>query len=197
MTEDMLETISESEAREIGIATLAAALNADADTKNALIRSALDWLTNDAEALAEGSGMQVVPDPSPPAGEERSIEAMWQDLIEMDDRTSPADSPEMALITFEEFSAYLTEARALPIPVGDVQGGDAQDGTNLLESIAFLTEAARYFESRPTKGEDATHWSNVYNAANCRKIIALLVGLSTPSPSPSAGGETGSEGGKE
>ena len=33
----------------------------------------------------------------------------------------------------------------------------------------FLREAARYFEKRPTGGEDRAHWSNVYNAENCRK----------------------------
>ena len=41
--------------------------------------------------------------------------------------------------------------------------------------IDFLEEAARYFETRPTKGEDRTHWANVYNAENCRKIAATLV----------------------
>ena len=40
--------------------------------------------------------------------------------------------------------------------------------------IDFLEEAARYFETRPTKGEDRTHWANVYNAENCRKIAATL-----------------------
>jgi len=34
-------------------------------------------------------------------------EQAWQDLIEMDDRTSPADQPEMALITFEELAGYM------------------------------------------------------------------------------------------
>lgn len=38
----------------------------------------------------------------------------------------------------------------------------------------FLLEAARYFESRPTNGEDKAHWSNVYNAENCRRIAASL-----------------------
>lgn len=31
----------------------------------------------------------------------------WQDLIEKDDRTSPADTPEMALITFDELRDYI------------------------------------------------------------------------------------------
>jgi hypothetical protein len=45
-------------------------------------------------------------------------------------------------------------------------------------SKAFLTEAARYFEARPTGGEDAAHWSNVFNAKNCREAAALIERLS-------------------
>lgn len=36
-----------------------------------------------------------------------SAESLWQDLLDKDDRTSPAEYPSMALITFEEFSAAL------------------------------------------------------------------------------------------
>lgn len=39
---------------------------------------------------------------------------------------------------------------------------------------AWLDECARYFEKRPTNGEDAAHWSNVANAVNARKCAALL-----------------------
>lgn len=42
------------------------------------------------------------------------------------------------------------------------------------DAIAFLHETAGYFERRPTNGEDAAHWANVYNAENCRKIAAIL-----------------------
>lgn len=45
-------------------------------------------------------------------------------------------------------------------------------------SKAFLTEAARYFETRPTGGEDAAHWSNVFNAKNCREAATLIERLS-------------------
>lgn len=46
------------------------------------------------------------------------------------------------------------------------------------KAIALLTEAARYFEKRPTGGEDSAHWSNVYNAQNCREIAAMLATVS-------------------
>lgn len=35
--------------------------------------------------------------------------------------------------------------------------------------VAFLNEAAVYFERRDTGGEDSAFWSNVVNAENCRK----------------------------
>lgn len=41
-------------------------------------------------------------------------------------------------------------------------------------AIKFLREAANHFERRPTGGEDMAHWSNVYNAKNCREIADLL-----------------------
>jgi hypothetical protein len=46
--------------------------------------------------------------------------------------------------------------------------------THKLPEVAFLAENARYFETRPTGGEDAAHWSNVYNAKNCRQAADTL-----------------------
>lgn len=44
-----------------------------------------------------------------------------------------------------------------------------------LPSLAkWADEAARYFENRPTNGEDLAHWSNVMNAENARKIASYL-----------------------
>ena len=47
-------------------------------------------------------------------------------------------------------------------------------------AIRFLEEAARYFEKRPTGGEDKAHWANVYNAKNCRDVARLIEGLDKP-----------------
>jgi hypothetical protein len=53
--------------------------------------------------------------------------------------------------------------------------------------IAWLKEAARYFSNRPTGGEDAAHWSNVYNAENANKIASRLDALiSAHPPQPDA-----------
>jgi len=38
-------------------------------------------------------------------------EEAWQDLLEKDDRTSPEDYPDMALITADELQAYMLAAR--------------------------------------------------------------------------------------
>lgn len=51
------------------------------------------------------------------------------------------------------------------------------------DEIAWLQEASRYFSKRPTGGEDAAHWSNVYNAENANKIASHLDVLSSrPAP---------------
>ena len=44
------------------------------------------------------------------------------------------------------------------------------------EAVSFLEHCAKYFETRPTKGEDSGYWANVYNAENCRQIVRLLNG---------------------
>lgn len=41
-------------------------------------------------------------------------------------------------------------------------------------AIAFLEDAAKFFERRPTDGEDMTHWANRYNAENCRRIALAI-----------------------
>jgi hypothetical protein len=55
-----------------------------------------------------------------------------------------------------------------------VEAGEPLRITHKLPEVAFLTEAARYFETRPTGGEDAAHWSNVFNAKNCREAADTL-----------------------
>lgn len=38
------------------------------------------------------------------------VRDLWQTLLDKDDRNSPAEYPEMCLITFEEFERYLADA---------------------------------------------------------------------------------------
>jgi hypothetical protein len=43
----------------------------------------------------------------------------------------------------------------------------------------FLHNAAKYFENRPTDGEDKAYWANTYNAEKCRKIADEIEKLRT------------------
>jgi hypothetical protein len=49
-------------------------------------------------------------------------------------------------------------------------------GMTPIKAVEFLREAAGYFERRPTNGEDAAHWSNIANAASCRRIAEMIEG---------------------
>ena len=51
-------------------------------------------------------------------------DALWQDIIEKDDRTSPAECPDMALITWDEFRSALTDYVAYS-PERDLRALDA------------------------------------------------------------------------
>jgi hypothetical protein len=50
------------------------------------------------------------PAPAPAELAERA-KALWQDILDKDDRTSPAEYPEMALLTFDEFVVALNIER--------------------------------------------------------------------------------------
>lgn len=41
---------------------------------------------------------------------EQLTEKAWQELLEKDDRSSPTEYPEMALISFEELRGYILDA---------------------------------------------------------------------------------------
>lgn len=50
----------------------------------------------------------------PPAtGSGEAVESLWQELLEVDDRTSPPEYPDMCLITYEEFADFIR--RAAPV----------------------------------------------------------------------------------
>lgn len=59
------------------------------------------------------------------------------------------------------------------------RNADTIAGITPTSSVAFLTEAARYFENRPMNGEDSQYWSNVLNAENCKKAAALIQDMET------------------
>lgn len=62
---------------------------------------------------------------------------------------------------------------ALAVPA-EPASGLVPSGFDQAHGVAFLHEAARYFEGRQTDGEDAAHWANVYNAVNCREAADMI-----------------------
>lgn len=54
----------------------------------------------------------------------------------------------------------------------------------LLSMAAWTREAGKYFEKRPTGGEDTAFWANVYNAENANKVGAFLEALVKESLTP-------------
>lgn len=48
---------------------------------------------------------------SPRPALEEVLRDAWNDLLEKDDRTSPEDTPDMALITFEELYEFMCRAQ--------------------------------------------------------------------------------------
>ncbi len=79
-----------------------------------------------------------------------AVKEAWRDLLEKDDRTSPADYPDMALITFEEFAAIAASG------VEEIER----------ETINAAVEIARkYMEGR-----------NESSAGICGAIAALIPG---------------------
>lgn len=60
--------------------------------------------------------------PAPRAPELIDVAGAWQDLLDKDDRTSPAEYPEMALITREELADCMASASPTPDRQEPVQG---------------------------------------------------------------------------
>ncbi|WP_313104537.1 hypothetical protein [Brevundimonas sp.] len=57
-------------------------------------------------------------------------------------------------------------------------------GEDWTSDIEWLREAARYFQKRDTKGEDAAFWSNLKNSENANRIADKLEALRAPSREP-------------
>ena len=72
-----------------------------------------------AEVIAQRlARFTTQPTPTTAGVTEAQIERLWQTLIDKDDRNSPEEYPEMALITFDEFAEAVRFGAALA-PAGD------------------------------------------------------------------------------
>ena len=77
------------------------------------------------------------------------------------------------------WAAMLSAAPAAPQAAGV--------GEEWTSDIEWLREAARYFQKRDTKGEDAAFWSNLKNSENANRIADKLEALCAPSREPEGG----------
>jgi hypothetical protein len=71
-------------------------------------------------------------------------EAIWRGLLEKDDRTSPADYPDMALITRDELFAYLDDFAAQ---------ARTSAPYNIDRAVSVLVDAGRAKSNEPTTAE--------------------------------------------
>ncbi|KER37251.1 hypothetical protein AL00_06140 [Sphingobium indicum F2] len=99
------------------------------------LRSALERLDRNFKLLLEGRPVRDVAETDAevraalstvePAGNGREAmtpEEAWQELVEYDDRTSPEEYPDMALITFEELRAFMGAASGATPPAPALDG---------------------------------------------------------------------------
>jgi hypothetical protein len=66
------------------------------------------------------------------------IAALWRDLLEKDDRTSPAEYPDMALITRDEFEAAILAALSSPAQASAPEPSDLAEkdyGTPIFDAV--------------------------------------------------------------
>lgn len=120
----------------------------------------------------------------------RDLEAhrLWQELLDKDDRTSPAEYPEMALITWDEFRATVHAAPAHPVEPGEVE----RVARILWEcDCEEADEERRRHKMRPVE-----KWGDPWHASGTgvrqqRKYVfraeRILAALSTPSPAQPSG----------
>ena len=82
------------------------------------------------------------PAPQTSAAEQNDlIERFWQSLLDKDDRNSPEEYPDMAMLTFDEFAGYIRE-------VADPHAAQ----------IAALTEALAVAQQRIAELENSLDW---------------------------------------
>ena len=71
-----------------------------------LIAGPTVFICNECVEVCRAVGQQGLDDPE--RAIDHSVDKAWQSLLEKDDRTSPADYPEMCLITKDELAEYMT-----------------------------------------------------------------------------------------
>ncbi|PZO78480.1 MAG: hypothetical protein DI629_12345 [Mesorhizobium amorphae] len=99
-------------------------------------RSSITDAFRTAEHIVASGVIAALTSPSAQSPGVVGLEEAWRDLIEKDDRTSPEDYPEMALITRDELAGYMACALAHPL----LQKGD---GVGEARPVAWQVQDAR------------------------------------------------------
>lgn len=90
-----------------------------------------------------------------PAEPTETIERLWQNHLDRDDRNSPGEYPDMALITFEEFRDAILAVAATPPPPEDQLLAEAVKAIEeLLRSSRRFTKATDPFLESRGAGEE-------------------------------------------
>ena len=89
-----------------------------------------------------------------PTPVEEALQELWYDLVEKDDRTSPEEYPDMAMLTQDEFFAYLRMFAAARVK-------EAVEKER--EEIEWLRRLLRWCRSR-LKHESYQAWLDKYLA---------------------------------
>lgn len=160
------------------------------------VKSELEWLVSLAKDSVEtahavkeidASAAKVIAALShPPATDTAQAEPglsaaeAWQDLVDKDDRTSPEEYPDMALITREELADYMQAAHAQAEPVGrdwfPILGSQGQRiDYQLVADHGQQAQSNHYQTVKRLKERGGLSWCELYAVLHNRKYEKIDV----------------------
>lgn len=166
------------------------------ECERAEVKSELEWLVSLAKDSVEtahavkeidASAAKVIAALShPPATDTAQAEPglsaaeAWQDLVDKDDRTSPEEYPDMALITREELADYMQAAHAQAEPVGrdwfPILGSQGQRiDYQLVADHGQQAQSNHYQTVKRLKERGGLSWCELYAVLHNRKYEKIDV----------------------
>jgi len=139
------------------------------------------WEVIDRELRAAIAAMpRSIEDDTPTdAGEGVEYTALdaWQELVEYDDRTSPEEYPDMALITFEELKQFMSAAH------WERAKAQSRIVARLQKSAALTASVcAGLADKTPVAGEPDPDWANRQAALREASVVLGYVAALAPTP---------------
>lgn len=108
------------------------------------------------------------------------IDEIWQEICDKDDRTSPAEYPDMCLISRAELAEYIGRA------VGELSLTLPVVGTLFVARGGATARAVRGVEAGPDEHSDLVRATDVTNA-----LVHAVASLIGATPSKSSGADHG------